>query len=152
MSDPTSISIEDHIQNLINLQQREDEILGKIAELREKENELNYELDGVRKEMRETTESLRTAAAENTAVTPAEETQARLTFLVSDLDGANREISVEGSIFEIGSDERSHVRINDPQVARTAAVIEIRKNDVDPIVTLIDLGCPPCTRVNGTSQ
>lgn len=123
------------------------ELISKLIGLLAEQDILSGQLQENQQQVRETVEQLSACSTCN-AATPAEEPSARLTFLVSDLDGVDREVIVEGHILKLGSDEHAHVRVNDPQAARMMAVIEIAKSVPDPILTLIDLGNEPCTRLN----
>jgi hypothetical protein len=72
--------------------------------------------------------------------------QAVLTFAFYRNGALVRRETVSASLLKIGKDERSHLRLDDDDVARTQAVIEVvAPNEV----TVIDLGSHPGTRVNG---
>ncbi len=72
--------------------------------------------------------------------------QAVLTFALYRDEQLLRRETVSASLLKIGKDERSHLRLDDDDAARTQAVIEVVAPDE---ITIIDLGSHPGTRVNG---
>lgn len=61
-------------------------------------------------------------------------------------DDLVRSETLAASVIKVGSDAKSHLRLDGPRVARMHAVIEV---DAAASVLLLDLGAPDGTRVNG---